>query len=149
MIYTLSTLLRYKGYVRVPLKKVTSGHYTCNIVLNGIPGVFIVDSGASHTCVALDKEMYFLLNSTKAEKQAASASSADMDTRQSVKNHLHIGNWEQPKQELILFDMTTVNEALAQCNEEAVDGILGADVLHQAKAVLDYRRSGLYLMSNK
>ena len=146
MIYTLSTLLRRKGYVRIPLKKVSSGHYICKLVLNGIPGVFIVDSGASHTCVALDKEAHFSLNSTKAEKQAASASSADMDTRESAENHLRIGNWEQSKQELILFDMTTVNEALAQCNEETVDGILGADVMHQAKAVLDYRRSGLYLL---
>ena len=146
MIYTLSALLGRKGYVRVPLKKVTSGHYICKIVLNGIPGIFIVDSGASHTCVALDKETHFSLNSTKAEKQAASASSADMDTRQSAENHLRIGNWEHFKQELILFDMTTVNEALAQLNEETVDGILGADVLHQAKAVLDYRRSGLFLL---
>ena len=145
MIYTLSTLLRRKGYVRVPLKKVSSGHYICKLVLNGIPGVFIVDSGASHTCVTLDKEAHFLLNSTKAEKQATSASSADMDTRHSAENHLRIGNWEQPKQELIVFDMTTVNEALAECNEETVDGIVGADVLHQAKAVLDDRRSGLYL----
>lgn len=104
-----------------------------------------MDTGASHTCVALEKEVHFLLNSTKAEKQSASASSADMDTRQSVENHLRIGSWEQSKQELILFDMTTVNEALAQLNEDAVDGILGADVLHATKAVLDYRRNGLFL----
>ena len=147
MIYTLSTLLRRKGYARVPLTKVSSGHYICRVTLNGISGVFIVDSGASHTCVALEKDNHFLLASTKAEKQAASASSADMDTRQSNANHLRIGNWEHHKQELILFDMTTVNDALAQCNEEAVDGILGADVLHAAKAVLDYRRNGLYLMN--
>lgn len=146
MIYTLSSLLRRKGYTRVQLKKVTSGHYICKIVLNGIPGVFIVDSGASHTCVGLDKETHFSLNSTKAEKQAASASSADMDTRQSDENHLRIGNWEYFKQELILFDMTTVNDALAQLDEDPVDGILGADVLHHTKAVLDYRRSGLYLL---
>ena len=146
MINTLSTVLRRKGYVRVPLRKVTTGHYLCKLVLNGIPGVFIVDSGASHTCVALDKEAHFSLNSTKAEKQAASASSADMDTRQSTENHLRIGNWERHEQELILFDMTTVNEALAQYSEDIVDGILGADVLHQTKAVLDYRRSGLYLL---
>ena len=146
MIYTLSTLLRRKGYLRVPLKKVSSGHYTCKIVLNGIIGVFIVDSGASHTCVALEKENHFLLKSTKAEKQATSASSADMDTRQSAGNYLRIGNWIQPKQEVILFDMKTVNEAFEQLNENAVDGILGADVLQQAKAVIDYRRNGLYLL---
>lgn len=145
MIRTLSALLRRKGYVRVPLTKLASGHFICMLTLNDVDGVFIVDSGASHTCVALEKENHFLLSSTKAEKQAASASSAEMDTRQSNENHIRIGNWEQHKQELILFDMTTVNEALAQCNEDSVDGILGADILHAAKAVLDYRRNGLYL----
>ncbi|MGB1080453.1 MAG: retropepsin-like aspartic protease [Flavobacteriaceae bacterium] len=145
MIRTLSALLRRKGYVRVPLTKLASGHYICKLTLNDVDGVFIVDTGASHTCVALEKEAHFLLNSTKAEKQAASASSADMDTRQSTENHLRIGSWEQSKQELILFDMTTVNEALVQLNEDAVDGILGADVLHATKAVLDYRRNGLFL----
>ena len=147
MIRTLSALLRRKGYVRVPLTKLASGHYICKLTLNDVNGVFIVDSGASHTCVALEKENHFLLSSTKAEKQAASASSAELDTRQSNENHIRIGNWEQHKQELILFDMTTVNEALAQCNEDAVDGILGADILHAAKAVLDYRRNGLYLIN--
>lgn len=142
---TLSSLLKGKGYIRVALKKVASGHYFCEITLNGVKGVFIVDSGASHTCIALEKEAHFLVASTHAEKQAASASSTDMETRQSEHNHLKIGAWEHSKQELILFDMTSVNTALEPFNEGTVDGILGADVLHAANAVLDYRRNGLYL----
>lgn len=145
MIRSLSSFLRQKGYIRIPLSKTKSGHYICSIKLNGVLGTFIVDSGASHTCVALEKEMYFSLTSTDVEKQAASASSSDMETRLSEGNHLQIGVWENKKQELILFDMTTVNTALAQFEEDAVDGILGADVLHSTKAVLDYRHSGLFL----
>lgn len=142
---SLSRLLRRKGYVRVPLTKIKSGHYTCEVTLNGVSGNFIVDSGASHTCVALEKENYFGLSSTNAEKQAASASSNNIETHQSNGNLLQIGVWKQPNQELILFDMTSVNNALLQFNVSPVEGILGADVLHSAKAVLDYRRSGLYL----
>lgn len=137
--------MRRKGYIRVALKKAGSGHYFCEVILNGISGVFIVDSGASHTCIALEKEAHFLVASTEAEKQAASASSTEMETRQSEGNHLQIGSWDRLNQELILFDMTAVNTALEAFNEGTVDGILGADVLHDAKAVLDYRRSGLYL----
>lgn len=145
MIRSLSSFLRQKGYVRIPLTKTQSGHYICKTIINGVSGTFIVDTGASHTCVALENEAHFTLTSTDAEQQAASASSADMHTRQSNGNHLQLGAWEQHKQELILFDMTTVNAALAQFEEAPVAGILGADVLHAAKAVLDYRRSGLYL----
>lgn len=145
MIRSLSYFMRNKGYVRIPLTKTQSGHYICTVILNGISGTFIVDTGASHTCVALEKEAHFALTSTEAEKQAASASSNDMHTRLSKENLLQMGVWEQRKQELILFDMTPVNTALAQFEEAPVDGIIGADVLHAAKAVLDYRRSGLYL----
>jgi len=145
MIRSLSSFLRHKGYKRIPLTKTQSGHYICIVTLNGVSGKFIVDSGASHTCVALEKEADFALSAIDAEQQAASASSNDMQTRQSQDNHLQIGAWEQHKQEIILFDMTSVNSALAQFDTDPVEGILGADVLQAAKAVLDYQRGGLYL----
>lgn len=145
MKYSLSTLLKHKGYVRVPLKKTASGHYICTVVLNGVSGNFIVDTGASHTCVAWDKEVYFKLNANKAEQQAASASSTNMETRHSEDNVLEVGRWKGQKLEIILFDMTSVNSALEQLGVNTVDGILGADVLAATKAVLDYSRNGLYL----
>ena len=145
MKYSLSSLLRRKGYGRVSLKKVKSGHYVCKVVLNGIDALFIVDSGASHTCVAWDKEAHFKINAAATEQPAASASSAEMETRHSEGNKLYIGSWEAEHQEIILFDITSVNVALERLGATPVDGILGADVLTSAKAVLDYNRSGLYL----
>ncbi len=145
MKYSLSTLLKHKGYVRVPIKKAASGHYICKAVLNGVSGDFIVDTGASHTCVACDKEAHFKLNANKAEQQAASASSVEMETRHSENNALEVGAWEGRELEIILFDMASVNSALAKLGVKAVDGILGADILRATKAVLDYNRNGLYL----
>ena len=145
MNYSLSTLLKRKSYVRIPLKKVASGHYICTVVLNGISGDFIVDTGASHTCVAWDKEAYFKLNAQETEQQAASASSTKMETRHSHENVLKIGKWTGQQLEIVLFNMTSVNSALEQLDVNAVDGILGADVFEATKAVLDYNRNGLYL----
>ena len=95
--------------------------------------------------MAWDKEAHFKLNANKAEQQAASASSTAMETRHSEDNVLEIGTWEGRELEIILFDMTSVNNALEQLDVNAVDGILGADVLKETKAVLDYNRNGLYL----
>lgn len=149
MKYSLSTLLKHKSYVRIPLKKVASGHYICEVSLNGVSGDFIVDTGASHTCVALDKEAYFKLNARETKQQAASASSNKMETRYSQENVVKIGAWEGQKLEIVLFDMTSVNIVMEQLNVNAVDGILGADVFEETKAVLDYNRSGLYLKIKK
>jgi hypothetical protein len=57
-----------------------------------------------------------------------------------------VPTWTLGKVPKIICVLGIVNEALAQYSEDIVDGILGADVLHQTKAVLDYRRSGLYLL---
>ena len=95
--------------------------------------------------MAWDKEAHFKLNANKAEQQAASASSTEMETRHSEDNVLEVGAWEGRDLEIILFDMTSVNNALEQLDVKAVDGILGADILKATKAVLDYNRNGLYL----
>lgn len=149
MKYSLSTLLKHKNYVRIPLKKVASGHYICTVILNRVSGDFIVDTGASHTCVALDKEVYFKLNARETTQQAASASSNKMETRYSPENVIKIGAWEGEELEIVLFDMTSVNSVMEQLNVKAVDGILGADVFEATKAVIDYSRGGLYLKIKK
>jgi hypothetical protein len=99
--------------------------------------------------VALDKEAYFKLNARETKQQAASASSNKMETRYSQENVVKIGAWEGQKLEIVLFDMTSVNIVMEQLNVNAVDGILGADVFEETKAVLDYNRSGLYLKIKK
>ena len=141
----LSTHLRQKGYIRIPLKKVASGHYLCHAEVNGVLGTFIVDTGASHTCVDLKMEATFKLAAIETEHQAATASSQDVDTKHSEGNQLKLGVWETKNQELILLDLDTVNATLNRLGVKKIDGILGADLFHKAKAVLDYRRSGLYL----
>lgn len=141
----LSSLLRKKGYIRLPLTKVASGHYICTVILNGVSGNFIIDTGASHSCVAWDKEAYYKLNATISEKQAATASSQGVDTKHSEGNHIQLGSWERQNQDIVLIDLSSVDTALEQFEVAPVDGILGADLFHKAKAVLDYRHNGLYL----
>ena len=143
----LSSLLRKKGYTRIPLTKVASGHYICTVTLNGVSGLFIVDTGASHSCVAWNKETLFKLTATASDQQAATASSQGVDTKHSEGNHIQLGSWERQNQDIVLIDLSSVDAALEQFEVAPVDGIIGGDLLHKAKAVLDYRRNGLYLYS--
>lgn len=143
----LSSLLRKKGYTRIPLTKVASGHYICTVTLNGVSGLFIVDTGASHSCVAWNKETLFKLTATATDQQAATASSQGVDTKHSEGNHIQLGSWERQNQDIVLIDLSSVDTALEQFEVAPVDGIIGGDLLHKAKAVLDYRRNGLYLYS--
>ena len=61
------------------------------------------------------------------------------------KNKLKIGKWKKDKVPLILFNLTHVNTALLNYNSKPVDGIIGADILKKAKAIIDYDKRYVYL----
>ncbi len=108
-----------------------------------------MDTGASNTCVGVDKMEVFKLNSEASEVKAAGAGATDMETQLSTENTLQIGHWKKKKIKIILFDLSHINEALTSHEALPVDGIIGADVLEKGKAVIDYKSGTLYLKKKK
>ena len=49
----------------------------------------------------------------------------------------------------MLLDLSHVNTALTEHHAEAVDGIIGADILEKGKAIIDYNKHILYLRTFK
>ncbi|MCX2718984.1 retropepsin-like aspartic protease family protein [Lentiprolixibacter aurantiacus] len=145
---SLRKFLEKKNYVRIPLVYTATNHFELRAKINGQPGRFIVDTGASNTCVSFDKIDYFKLTTKESEVKAAGAGATDMATLISSKNKLEIGAWTKNKLKLVLFDLVHVNEALVAHEALPVDGIIGADVLKKAKAVIDYDKKCLYLRLN-
>jgi len=145
---SLSKFLEKKNYIRIPLVYTATNHFELRATINGQPGRFIVDTGASNTCVSFDKIEYFKLTTKESEVKAAGAGATDMATLISSKNKLEIGAWTKNKLKLVLFDLVHVNEALVAHEALPVDGIIGADVLKKAKAVIDYDKKCLYLRLN-
>jgi hypothetical protein len=60
---------------------------------------------------------------------------------------LQLGYWKSSDIELVIFDLSHVNEALTQYKSKAVHGIIGADVLMKGKAIVDYYNHYLYLLA--
>jgi len=146
---SLKKVLRKKKYVKIKLKKIKTNHLQLNAKINGVEGKFILDTGASNSCVGLDLIEHFKLISEESEVKAAGAGATDMETQKSVNNTLKIGKWKTDKSNLVLFDLTHVNTALTQHEAEKVDGIIGADVLELGKAFIDYDKKFLYLKKPK
>lgn len=141
----LRNLLEEKGFYRIPLKKIKSGHYTFSAKINGIKGLFILDTGASTSCIGFSHNTYFNLNNEESEIKAAGAGAINMKTEIAKNNLFSISTWEQNKVDFILFDLSHVNEALNQVNEAPVHGIIGADFLKKTRAVIDYGRNCFYV----
>lgn len=142
---SLKKVLEEKGYISVRLKRIATNHLELKAVINGVKGRFILDTGASNSCVGIDLIDHFKLDAEESETKAAGAGATDMETQLSKNNRLKIGLWKTKKCNLVLFDLTHVNSALTQQDVKEVQGIIGADILERAKAVIDYNKKILYL----
>ena len=144
MSITLNKFLKSEGYSSVKLIFLETKHYLIEAKVNGIKGRFILDTGASNSCVCISLEDKFKVISQKSKEKASSANSEMTHTKISKSNAIQIGKWED-KIDLISFDMNHINNALSQKKVPPIDGIVGADILKKSKAILDYKTNRLYL----
>ncbi len=142
---TLQDFLLEKGYTKVKLKLTKTNHFEIKAAINGVNGLFILDTGASNSCVGFEAIETFKLTAKDSKVKAAGAGATDMLTQISKNNTLKMGKWKLQKVPLILFSLTHVNTALTLHNAQPVDGIIGADVLKKAKAIIDYDKKYVYL----
>ena len=141
---TLNKFLKNKGYCSVNLIFLKTKHYLIEAKINGIKGKFILDSGASNSCVCITKENKFKLETKKSKIDASSATSKISKTNVSKRNSIVISKWKDLI-DLVTFDMSHINKTFNEKEIESVDGIIGADLLEKSKAVLDYKSNKLYL----
>ena len=141
----LQYFLKEKEYKKVKFKVLKTQHLLITAKVNGIKGNFILDTGASNSCVGFESVERFFLNAQFSETKAAGAGAVGMETQLAKNNHIQLGSWKSDNFHLIVFDMSHVNEALIQYKTKPVDGIIGADVLLKGKAIIDYSNSCLYL----
>jgi len=144
MSLTKNSFLKSVGYISVKLKLLKTNHYLLKACINGVEGKFILDSGASSSCICLSLENKFKIDSKENKIKASSATSNMEDTRLSKNNAIKIRKWRS-KISLVSIDMTHINKVLSEKETESVDGIIGADVLKKSKAVIDYESNKLYL----
>lgn len=146
---SIDKILSRKNYVKIKLKKIATNHLELKAKINGVKGRFILDTGASNSCVGLDLISFFKLDAEESETKAAGAGAIGMETQQSKGNTLKIGDWKTNKSHLVLFNLEHVNTALEQHNAKKVHGIIGADILEKGKAFIDYKQHVLYLKKKK
>jgi hypothetical protein len=142
---TLQEFLIDKGYTKIKLKLTKTNHFEIKATINGVKGIFILDTGASSSCVGFEAIETFKLQAKDSDVKAAGAGATNMLTQIAIKNKLKIGKWKKDRVALILFNLTHVNSALTAHKAQTVDGIIGADVLKSAQAIIDYEKKYLYL----
>ena len=144
MSITLNKFLKSEGYSSIKLIFLETKHYLIEAKVNGIDGRFILDTGASNSCICTSLEDKFKVISKESKEKASSANSEMTNTKISKSNIIQIGKWED-KINLISFDMNHINNALSQKKVSPIDGILGADILKKSNSILDYKSNKLFM----
>ena len=129
----------------IPFKILSTNHIIIDAAVNNIDGKFLIDTGASNSCVDLNKSEKFNLNYGKSDEQASSATDEIKETYISKKNSLLIGEHHINDLDIILFNMKHVIKSLLNKDEVEIDGIIGADILIKHNCSVDYEENKLVI----
>ena len=141
----LQSILKKNNYKKINFKVSKTQHLLVKATINGVTGNFILDTGASNSCVGFECIELFQLKAGKSKTRAAGAGATGMFTQVAKNNQLKIGRWKEDAFHLVIFDLSHVNQALQEHKAKPVQGIIGADILLDGKAIIDYYNHCLYL----
>jgi len=142
----LPYLLKKEKYKKIKFKLSKTQHLLIKASINGVKGNFILDTGASSSCVGFESIELFQLEAKKSKNKASGAGATGMFTQIAQGNQLQLGNWKHKDFTLVIFDLSHVNEALTQYKAKPVHGIIGADILMKGRGIIDYYNHCLYLL---
>nr|WP_315146158.1 retropepsin-like aspartic protease [uncultured Flavobacterium sp.] len=142
----LPYILKKEKYKKIKFKVSKTQHLLIKAKINGVKGNFILDTGASNSCIGFESVELFQLQANDSKTQASGAGATGMFTQIATGNVLQLNRWKHKNFDLVIFDLSHVNEALIGYNAKPVHGILGADILMKGKGIIDYYNHCLYLL---
>ena len=131
----------------ISFKILSTNHIIIDASVNNVHGKFLIDTGASNSCIDLNKSEKFKLNFGKSNEQASSASDEIKDTFISKKNSLIIDKYYINDFDIILFNMKHVIKSLLDKDGIEIDGIIGADILMKHNCCINYKENILVIKS--
>ena len=123
----------------------SSNHIVIECKVNGINSRLIVDTGASNSCINFFSSSKFNLDFKKSNSKASSATEEINEIFFSKNNRLEIDDFKKNDFEIILFDMSYINNSFREKEIEEVDGIIGGDILSEFDAIINYEKKLLTL----
>ena len=131
--------------ISIKCNSLKSKHLYCKIELNNVTGFFLIDSGASNSCIDLKKQDKFKLKKFKKSYSASGAGNEKFDAYKTKKGEFSYNKKVIDKLNFLLIDMGPINVALNKTDNTSVDGIIGVDFLLRNNAVLNFEKMKLYI----
>jgi hypothetical protein len=137
--------LALDGYGSIALTRLKTGHLTLLAHVNGVPGRFVLDTGAGRSVIESSRRAKFRLARIDDATGVAIGAGGNVPLRMSHGNRLQIGRYVDFGFTAYLMPLHQVNLAFLRRGHDGIDGVIGADVLRNGAAVIDYAGGTLYL----
>jgi len=135
-----------QGYTSVPFKYTITNHIEITALVNGKEGVFLIDTGASNSCISLNlKDDFNLICESNEDVEITGIGSNNpTGTQISHGNTLRINESIVTDFPIVLLQMDHINETLLINKANELDGVIGGDFLELTKAVIDYNTRQIF-----
>ena len=120
-------------------------HLLVEIVVFGNKLLAVVDTGASRSVFDKGFLMNHILELQHSEETQATTLFTTSSTIQAVIPSLKIGRLQISDYDAIALDLDSVNQTYEYLGHPPIIAILGSDILHQYKAIVNYKKLKLYL----
>lgn len=145
---SLRAFLESGNYNRIPIKRQPTGHLTFPAELNGVAGLFAIDTGAGGTFVDEQLADKYSLTLIESDVTGAGAGGSQLKVMYAENTTFKAGNFKKENFKISTLDLDHVNQGLAELGSEKVDGFIGADILFANTAVIDYSELAIYLVND-
>jgi len=119
-------------------------HIFVETLLNGKPARLLVDTGASRTVFDMERIKTFLNTKKprlkKIDKLSTGLGTNTMESHSVILKEFMIGETVFTEYHAVVLNMEHVNQSYRMLGYPEIDGVLGSDILHVLKAVIDYRK---------
>jgi predicted aspartyl protease len=143
----VDSTLTHNGYYKIALVHNKADHITLKVKINGVEGLFILDTGASTTVVEKNQKDKFGVK-IEQDSNKAEGVGADVPREQALdskSNNVEINGHSLSNVDICVMNLDDVNAAYKQLGEKAPDGVIGANILKAGNAIIDYKNNLLYL----
>jgi hypothetical protein len=132
------------GFTTIRMTALASGHHSVAVVLNGKPGIFLVDTGAGATIVHSPLLAKFAL--ARGASAGTAASGGGKSSYEPVPiAAMSVGGARTRLHRIYAMDLSYLVDAVDASSGQPIDGLIGQDVLRDQKAMIDFDQSLLYL----
>jgi predicted aspartyl protease len=122
-------------------------HVVVKIKINGKSAVMVVDTGASKSIFDVNRFERFRQDAELKKNNVLSSGvgNNDLESHTVMIKKLQIGRLVVQEYDAVLMNLSHVIESYVDMGFKPLDGILGSDILHVFKAVIDYNKMELTL----